>query len=165
MPQRGRKSSAALAIAAPVYGITRLGPPATLTDAQRTVWLVLVNSRPAEWFGPEHAPLLEQYCRHKVNSDVLAARLQEFDPAWLNEDDGLRRYERLCSLMFKETSAINSLARAMRLTQQSIFNDQRAKTLQNQARGRKPWQRYTAEDDEGGAEYSVDRSASDGTGG
>jgi hypothetical protein len=161
MAQRGRKSAAALAIAAPVYGLTRLPPPSALTAAQRGVWLAIVNSRPAEWFGPEHQALLTQYCRHKVNSDVLADRLEQFDPEWLGDDEGLKRYERLCSMMEKETRALNALSRAMRLSQQAMYERDRAKTLERQAKGRKPWQRWTSpEDDEGRAEHSLDRDAS-----
>jgi hypothetical protein len=152
--QRGRKSGAALSIISPIQGITRLAPPAELPEAQRSTWLALVNSRPAEWFGAEHEPLLRQYCRHKANADVIAQQIELLDQEALEDDEGLKRYERLCALMVKETNAMHSLARGMRLTQQSTYDESRAKTLENAAKGRKPWQRRTIE---GSAEHSVDR--------
>jgi hypothetical protein len=71
--------------------------------------------------------------------DVIDAQIKAFDPAWLTEDEGLKRYERLLSMAQKESGIVNALARSMRLTQQSIYQPQKAHTL-SQAKGRKPWQ-------------------------
>lgn len=141
MAARGRKSAAELSVAAPVGVIGRLAPPASLTAAQKAVWVSITNSRPAEWFGPEHAPMLTQYCRHKTSADVLAQQLQKFKPEWMAEDDGLERYDKLAKMLERETRAMNALARSMRLTQQSTYNAQKASTLERGVGGgRKPWQ-------------------------
>jgi hypothetical protein len=141
MQQRGRKSAASLAVVgADVPGISRLGPPSTLTDGERAVWLATVNSKPAEWFGSEHVPLLVNYVRHTVAADVIDAQIRDFDPEWLKKDEGLDRYEKLRKLFRQETEAINRLARAMRLTHQSIYRADKAATLTGKARGRKPWE-------------------------
>lgn len=123
-----------------VPGITRLGPPATLSDGERGVWLATVNSKPAEWFGPEHIPLLVNYVRHVVAADVLDGQIREFDPGWLKGDDGLARYEKLRKLFRNETESINRLARAMRLTHQSIYRADKAATLTDRVGNLRPWE-------------------------
>lgn len=105
------------------------------------MWVATVNARPADWFGSEHIPLLVNYVRHSVRADILAEQLREFDPAWLSDDDGLKRYERISKMARDETNAINVLARAMRMTHQSLYRaDKAAVSVDNVARGRKPWE-------------------------
>lgn len=141
MQQRGRKSAASLAVVgSEIPGITRIPPPMTLSDGERAVWLATVNSKPAEWFGLEHVPLLVNYVRHVVAADVLDGQIRDFDPEWLKGDEGLSRYEKLRKIFRQETEAINRLARAMRLTHQSIYRADKAATLTDRARGRKPWE-------------------------
>lgn len=137
MAARGKQSRASLAII-PSTGIdSRLMPPASLTQAQKSEWLTIVNSRPADWFSPDNAASLVQYCRHKVQADLIAQQLEEFDPAWLADDDGLKRFDKLGAMLERETRTINALMRSMRLTQQSMI---RADKAVNQPKGKKPWQ-------------------------
>ena len=140
MAQRGRKSAAALAVVSPEIGAPRALPPAVLTPAQRVVWMETVNSKPSEWFGPEHVPILEAYCRHVVTARTISEQIEEFDPDWLKDDDGLKRFDRLLAMHTRETGRVNELARAMRLTQQSIYRADKAATLERKARSDKPWQ-------------------------
>lgn len=137
MAERGKKSIASMSVAAPTGVDSRLAPPASLTPAQKVAWVTVVNARPADWFGPENAALLVQYCRHKVQSDILAQQLEAFDPAWLLEDEGLKRYDQLSGMVERETRTMNALLRSMRLTQQSLV---RADKSVPSAKGRKPWQ-------------------------
>jgi hypothetical protein len=141
MQQRGRRSAASLAVVgADVPGITRIAPPVTLSDGERSVWLATVNSRPADWFGSEHVPLLVSYVRHVVAADVLDGQLRDFDPEWLKGDEGLARYEKLRKIFRQETEAINRLARSMRLTHQAIYRADKAATITGKSSGRKPWE-------------------------
>lgn len=140
MAERGKKSVASLSVAAPVGVDSRLAPPFILTPAQKAEWVAVVNSRPADWFGPENAAMLIQYCRHKVQSDLIAQQLEEFDPAWLADDDGMKRFDKLGAMLERETRAINALLRSMRLTQQSLYNAKSASTASQGNKGRKPWQ-------------------------
>ncbi len=140
MNQRGRKSAASLAVVPTQVGAPRALPPAGLTPAQRVVWLEAVNAKPSEWFGPEHVPVLEAYCRHVVTGRALAELIEKFDPEWLNDDDGLKRYDRLLAMHTRETGRVNELARAMRLTQQAIYRADKAATLSKKGRASKPWQ-------------------------
>jgi hypothetical protein len=137
MKSRGRESAASLSVAKNSGIDHRLSPPASLTQAQKAVWVTIVNARPAEWFGPEHAGLLTQYCRHKVQSDIIAQQLEDFLPEWMADEDGLKRYDKLSGMMERETRAINALLRSMRITQQSIIRADKAVSTQS---ARKPWQ-------------------------
>src|SRR4051812_26832221 len=112
MAQPGRKSAAALSVVGQLASVSRVHPPAELTDAQRGLWLETVNSRPAEWFGPEHVALLVEYVRHVSTADVLTQQIQAFDPAWLADDDGLRRMNTLTAMRARETQCITTLARS-----------------------------------------------------
>lgn len=133
-----RRSAAALAVASPGVAL-RLAPPADLTDAQRHAWLQVVNARSADWFSPEHEALLKQYVRHKVNADLLSQQIADFDPQWLNDEDGLKRYDKLLGMLARETSGLNTLARSMRLTHQAVYRADSAKA-RPAGNNRKPWQ-------------------------
>ncbi|WP_430316985.1 hypothetical protein [Pseudomonas sp. p1(2021b)] len=137
MAERGKRSVASLAVAAPTGIDRRLAPSADLTAAQKAVWVSVVNARPADWFGDEHVGLLAQYCRHKVQADLIAQQLEQFDPAWMVDDDGLKRFDKLGSMLERETRAMNALLRSMRLTQQSLVRADKAVTT---SKGKKPWQ-------------------------
>ena len=139
MATRGRKSTASLSVA-PVGIDHRLTPCAGLTQAQRAEWVKIVNSRPADWFGPEHESLLAQYCRHKVSAEVLSEQMEAFKPEWLIDDDGLKRYELLQKMMTRESNIIIALLRTMRITQQSMYNAKSANTAaEKTSKGRKLW--------------------------
>jgi len=144
MAQRGRKSAAELAVAAivaPVNSESRLTAPVHLTDAEREVWLQVVNDQPANAFTPTHSPLLEQYCRHVVQSRLLADEILNFDRAWLADDDGLKRYDRLLAMQEREGRAASSLATRLRITRQATVDPKTAgRASRNQARARKPWE-------------------------
>lgn len=144
MAQRGRKSAAELAVAsvvAPVTSEARLAAPVHLSDAEREVWSQVVNDQPASAFTPTHSPLLEQYCRHIVQARLLADEILNFDRAWLADDDGLKRYDRLLAMQEREGRAASSLATRLRITRQATADPKTVgRANRNQARARKPWE-------------------------
>lgn len=140
MSERGKKSVASLAVATPVGIDRRIAPPRALTPAQKAEWVAIVNSRPADWFGEEHLGMLTQYCRHKAQSDLIAQQLEQFDPIWLADEDGLKRFDKLGAMLERETRAMNALLRSMRLTQQSLYNAKSGNTASEKSKGRKPWE-------------------------
>lgn len=143
MAKRGRQSQASVEIVgliAPTVKNERLEAPAHLSDAERFVWLQVVNDQPANAFSETHAPLLEMYCRHVVQSRVIAEQIISFDQAWLNNDDGLKRYDKLLSMQEREGRAASSLATRLRITRQAIDQQTVARTLINQPKARKPWE-------------------------
>ncbi len=135
-----RKSAASLAVVSAAGPLARLAPTAGLSQTERSLWLEVVNSKPAEWFGAEHAPLLLQYVKHAVNSRLVQSQLAEFDPAWLADEDGMKRYDRLLAMHDREGRAMTNLATKMRLTQQAQYNAQSASTAARSTGQRKPWQ-------------------------
>lgn len=141
MIQRGRKSLASSQVQTIGIGATnRLQPPALLTDAQRDVWLQTVNDQPAEAFSDVHIPLLEMYCRHVVQARVIAEQLLSFDPEWLSDDDGLRRYDKLLAMQEREGRAASSLATRLRITRQAIHADVASVQAKRHTKAKKPWQ-------------------------
>lgn len=150
MAARGRKSSASLAVTnKPDIGVAkRLPPPATMSDAEMSVWAEVVNDQPAGAFTATHAPLLEMYCRHVVNNRIIADELMNFDRAWLADDDGLKRYDTLLKLSERESRAASSLATRLRITRQAVDHNTVARSLVNNNQiGQKPWQMLTHEKD------------------
>ncbi|AMM23175.1 hypothetical protein [Variovorax sp. PAMC 28711] len=144
MAQRGRKSAASMevaGVAAPISFVKRLAPAVHISDAERTVWLEMVNDQPAEAFTATHAPLLELYCRHVVQARVIADELANFDRAWMADDEGLKRYDRLLGMAERESRAASSLATRLRITRQAIDQQTVARTLKGGAsKERKPWE-------------------------
>lgn len=141
MKQRGTRSAASLVVPKQVLVELRLPAPVTLSDAERSVWLDLVNDQPAGVFTPTHIPLMEQYCRHVVQCRVLADEVQNFDRAWLADDDGLKRYDRLLGMSEREGRAASSLATRLRITRQAVDHPTTAAAkLQSRAKSRKPWE-------------------------
>src|SRR5688500_14044886 len=120
MLQRGRKSTGALMAQNPSLSVERLRPYAHLTEAERQVWLEVVSDQPADAFSATHAPLLELYSRHIVQSRVIADEIANFERAWLAEEDGLKRYDRLLAMAEREGRAASSIATRLRLTRQAI---------------------------------------------
>src|SRR3989304_2540782 len=147
MKQAGRKSSAQLAIVNDdVELLARVAPPQGLTNEQCQLFLVIVNSRPAEWFGDEHVPMLVELVRHVTTSEVLTRQIEAVVPddnGIISEDD-LKRMHLLVNMRTKEANIINTLMRSMRLTLQALYRAHNAANLAAKESGkRKPWQKKT----------------------
>jgi len=141
MAARGRKSAASVAYApTPLISDKRLPAPVHLTDAERDIWLSVVNDQPANAFSITHAPLLEIYCRHVIQSRILADEILNFDRAWLADDDGLKRYDRLLAMAEREGRAASSLATRLRITRQAIDQQTVARSMINAPKSKKPWE-------------------------
>lgn len=105
------------------------------------VWLEVVNDQPASAFSATHAPLLEMYCRHVVQSRIIADEILSFDRAWLADDDGLKRYDRLLAMQEREGRAASSLATRLRITRQAVEHPRTTRrALDNSPKSRKPWE-------------------------
>lgn len=142
MRQNGRKSAAALAIAAPVASsVRRLAAPVHLSDAERAIWVECVEDCPADAFSPSHAPLLEAYCRHVVRGRILADEIEAFDRSWIADEDGLDRFDKLLKMAERESRAASSLATRLRITRQAQADPKTVgRAMTKQARSRKPWE-------------------------
>lgn len=144
MATRGRKSAASSQISAsliaPVGVSKRLAAPAHMSDAEMSVWAQVVNDQPAASFTATHSPMLEQYCRHVVQARVIADMIFNFDSAWANDDEGLKRYDKLLAMQEREGRAASSLATRLRITRQAIDQQTVARSQINAPKGRKPWE-------------------------
>jgi len=142
MQKRGRKSSAELTTPKSnlLFSEKRLSAPLTLSDAEIQIWNQVINDQPASAFSMIHVPSLELYCRHVIRSRLLADEILNFDIAWLADDDGLKRYDKLLAMAERESRAITALARSLRLTRQSIDQQTVARMNINEVKSRKPWE-------------------------
>lgn len=144
MATRGRKSAASLELTGVVTTVResrRLSAPLHMSDAEQMVWAEVVNDQPASSFTPTHSPLLEMYCRHIVQARILADELMNFDRAWMADDDGLKRYDRLLGMSERESRAASSLATRLRITRQAVEHPTTiGRGIKNQAKARKPWE-------------------------
>lgn len=140
MKQRGRKSEASLEMVASVEPIPRMPPPAQLSEFEAEVWVQITATKPADWFNADTIPLLVSYCKHISHAAVLDDQISAFDPQWMEEADGLKRYRTLLDMREKESRAMTALARSMRLTQQSRYSAPTAETAARKTAAKKPWQ-------------------------
>ena len=144
MAQRGRKSAASVAVVAqvgPVVSESRLLPSLHLSDAEQTVWARLVNDHPASAFTDTHRDLIELYCQHIVQAQLLEDEIQNFDRVWLADDDGLKRYDRMLAMREREVRSASSLATRLRITRQATTDPKTVgRANASTARGKKPWE-------------------------
>jgi hypothetical protein len=138
MNQRGRRSAASLTVIASLPGQT-LPPPSELTTDQAALSRQIVATKPADWFGPDSAPLLVAYVRHITTSNRLAALINSTLPEFSD-----KAYATLVKLHQSETAAIVRLAQSMRLSQLARYRADSAAVAHDKASGTasaaKPWE-------------------------
>ena len=110
-------------------------PPEGLTDEQAQVWRTVVESRSADFFSEDAAPLLEEYCRVVVMCRLLAV---EIEAGIAGGDSGALKA--LLDMRDKESRRMASLATKLRLTNQSRYTPQAAATAAKKGGGGKVWQ-------------------------
>jgi hypothetical protein len=72
---------------------------------------------------------------------MLDDEIEAFDPAWIADDDGLRRLDKLTAIAERESRAASSLATRLRITRQAVEHPTTVgRSLKNQAKTRKPWE-------------------------
>ena len=138
MKQSGRNSTAALSVA-PTAIDNRPVAPACLSEYEILSWNQIVDTKPAEWFTADSHQLLVGLCKHMATAAILDEQINNFDPEWLAEKEGIDRYKALTDMRVKQTNAIVSLSRSMRLTQQSKYDEKKAFTADKKAI-KKPWE-------------------------
>lgn len=109
-------------------------PPARMPAAEAALWREVVESKPADWFGPDNLPLLVEYIRATVTSDSLARKIE----AAMEGSPGALKL--LLDMRDKEARRASILATKLRLTQQSKYGPRSAFTADKRAKGPRPWQ-------------------------
>ena len=139
MKQRGRKSSAELATVT-AMPLRMVQPPEDLSPEESSVWARVTATKPSEWWDAGSVPLLAQYCRAVVQSELVSELVRSVGQAMLTDPDELGRYKELRKIQNALSGEITSLARSMRLTQQSRYNAKNSDTASRKGGGpSKPW--------------------------
>jgi hypothetical protein len=128
MDQRGRKSGAQLTDTAR-FPVSRIEAPGELTEPLALIWYEIVASQHADFVNSGNAPLLAALCRHVQEERRLGDTIDNFKTECLETEDGLKRYDLLTKNHDRQSKAIISLARQLRLTNQSRYRADKADTL------------------------------------
>lgn len=142
----GRKSLASLSVVTPMPA-RLIQPPPDLTPDQAAIWANVVATKPSDWWDAGSIPLLSAYCRAVVESLKVATLVDGMTVDMLLLDDGLERYKELRKIQANLTAEVNTLSRAMRLTQQSRYRADAASVAAEKARGARPWHRVIEHDE------------------
>jgi hypothetical protein len=129
-----RPSTASLSVV-PVVAVSRLAPADGLAPEEAALWAAVVDSKPAEWFGLDSAPLLKEYVRACHMCDLIDAQVKA---ALAGGEPG--EVKGFLDMRDKEAKRVASLATKLRLTQQSRYTPQAAATADKKAGNARPWQ-------------------------
>ena len=77
---------------------------------------------PADWFGRESFPVLASYCRHVCRARWLAAQIDAYADKLVRKDGGVQTLDKLFGMAERESRAVLTHARSLRLTQQSRYD-------------------------------------------
>src|SRR5687768_1980422 len=140
MKKRGPKSGAELVVVDERYRRPP-PPPAELSDAQSQVWRDTVGALRGDWLNRASFPLLVEYARHVCRSRMLEGMIAEFEVEWIKHEGGLRRLNLLLAMAERQTRAIASCARALRLSPSSQMHARSAarRLLNPPADMKRPW--------------------------
>lgn len=136
MKQRGRKSLAELTT--PV-DLKRLQPPEELSDKQQAFFVQIVNSLPADYFGPSDAPLLAAYCT-SVDYWLDATAIVNRDGQVLESINGNQYAHPAIKLVVLHSGNMASLAQKLRLNPASRISSSAAAKGGRSAGAAPPWE-------------------------
>ena len=112
-----------------------LRAPDYLTVPQKEIWAQTVNARAADYFGEDSLPLLAEYCRAAAMCDSLAIEIEAAMAGGEGKD-----VKTLLQLRDMESRRLTSIATKLRITNQSRYTPQAAKTASKGGGGGKVWQ-------------------------
>jgi hypothetical protein len=139
-----KPSSASLSVL-PVAPIARVVAPDGLSDAEARLWTEVVDSKPADWFGGDTAPLLLEYVRAVCHSDDLHMVIRSMtsdDESWASNAKPYMDFLRLRDM---ESKRAVSIATKLRLTPQSRYTPKAAATANGKVgNGGRLWDRPAA---------------------
>ena len=141
MIQRGRKSAENLVVIQGAIG-ARPEPPEDLNERQKEIWRETVACEPAEHFATAATrAMLKDYCEHSEAGEKLTAIINSFQPEWIKNAEGAKRYGDLLKMRELENRAATMLATRLRITNQSRYGARAADTAsRNVTKGLRPWE-------------------------
>ena len=137
--KRGRKSDGDLTVIPGMPG-QRPEPPPALTERQAEIWRGIVATKPPDYFGGDTQPLLVEYCRVVATCEHLSEIIEQ-QSAGEFSIDRWRHLQPLHSASARETRLMLTLARSLRLTQQSQMKAEKAGRIAAIPQGPRPWDR------------------------
>jgi len=141
MRTRGRRSAAEMAVVDGGFA-KRPEPPSILTFRQVEIWNEVVSSEPAEFFNTGATRgLLAEYCIHREETEKITRVINRYTSASLTSHSETQDYHNFLRMRDLETKLVVSLARSLRLTNQSRYEDRTAaRDARKVAPGPKPWE-------------------------
>lgn len=140
MDQRGRKSTAEITTLRAVAPGERLPAPIELTPEQARIWDSVTETKPAEWFQRDTAPVLVEYCQTITRARQVEEFIASIEGTALADADNRKAYLELVKVKESLSKTIASLATKMRLTQQSRYTPQASNTANKKANRKRPWE-------------------------
>jgi hypothetical protein len=114
--------------------------PSYLTPEQDVVWREIIASRAGNLIQPESYRLLVEYCRAVVECDKIASQLDAFDPSWVGDNDGLKRWDKLQAMAARSQGVVSTLATKLRIATNGIVRGENAGTILKKSSKPKPWE-------------------------
>ena len=90
--------------------------------------------------GTESYRLLVEYARSADLGNKIAAQLDAFDPDWIADDDGLKRWDRLQMMAARNQGVLSTLATKLRIATSSSVRAENAGTILKKGAKKKPWE-------------------------
>ncbi len=143
-----RESAASIAIL-PASALTRVDAPGGLEPAELALFYDVVNSKPADWFGPDSVPLMVEYVRASVMCDLLDGKVKLAIAGGEEGEEPIplalmgKVIEGFLRLRDMESKRMLNIATKLRLTQQSRYTPQAAATANKNAGTARPWLRQS----------------------
>lgn len=127
MAQRGRKAVGTENI--PQIGGERPEAPDDLNTFQKELWTTVVDTKPADWFTPDTHEHLRGYCSYSYLIRELSRQLQQA----IDSGDEIAEITKIEKVLSSMVAKQMSLARSMRITQQSMDAAEAARRSKNAA--------------------------------
>lgn len=135
-----RKSTASLSVVPVTTTLHRLSAPPSLNADEAEVWNAVVETKPADWFQGDSAPVLEEYCKAVAMCRFLSFQIEAAKESSGDDKADMKTFETLLRLRDMESKRVLSAGTKLRLTQQSRYTPDNSKLRPKAAPGL-PWQR------------------------
>lgn len=121
-------------------------PPSYLAPEAEEVWRVVVASRGGDLIAPEAYPVLVEFCRAVAQATTLGRLVDDFDPRWARDAEGLERWDRLQKMHDRAARRMAALATKLRLPPSSRVQAISAGRNADKGPKCKPWE-FTGRED------------------
>ena len=136
-----KKSAASLSVVPIGTAVHRLSAPPSMLKEEVAVWDGVVQTKPADWFQADSAPILAEYCRAVVMADRLAYMIEA---ALMGDNEDGPSLKDLLKMRDAESRRVVTCGTKLRLTQQSRYTPMASATADKSAgKAKSPWARLS----------------------